>query len=237
MSSTRPRWPRRLLHVRPRLLTAAAIGAAAAPLLPAHWPLVTRALVAWNLAVWLYLLLMAVMMVRADHARLRRTALAHAEGAAVVLGTVIAATVASLAGIVVQLAQAKTPGSGHATPHVLLAVATVAGAWLLMPTLFALSYATAYYVPPRRAAAAGASATGDAGPGSGLAFPGADAGFRPNYVDFLYVSFTIAVAAQTSDVAVTSRPLRRLVLLQSVLSFVFNTAVLALSINIAAGLL
>ena len=52
---------------------------------------------------------------------------------------------------------------------------------------------------------------------------------------FLYFSFTIAVTAQTSDVGVTTRAMRRLVLGQSVLSFVFNTTILAFSINAVAS--
>jgi len=87
--------------------------------------------------------------------------------------------------------------------------------------LFTLNYASLYYTVEQ---------------GSGLAFPGAEPGFRPHYVDFLYFSFTIAVALQTADVAVTGRTMRIVVLGQSVLSFVFNTAVLAFFINIASGL-
>ena len=61
-------------------------------------------------------------------------------------------------------------------------------------------------------------------------------GFEPGYSDFFYFSFTIAVASQTSDVTVTTRAMRRLVLLQAVLSFIFNTMILAFSINMAASL-
>jgi uncharacterized membrane protein len=68
-----------------------------------------------------------------------------------------------------------------------------------------------------------------------LHFP--DECLDPDYWDFLYFSFTIAVAVQTSDVSVTSRTMRKLVLGQSVLSFFFNLLILGLSINIAAGLL
>ena len=66
-------------------------------------------------------------------------------------------------------------------------------------------------------------------------FPGATASFEPDHTDFLYLSFTIAVTAQTSDVAISTRAMRRLVLFQSVLSFLFNTTILAFAINAAAG--
>ena len=74
--------------------------------------------------------------------------------------------------------------------------------------------------------------------GSWYAVKAADetANFEPDYSDFLYFSFTIAVATQTADVAITNRSVRRLVLAQSVLSFVFNTAIVAFTINMATSL-
>ena len=72
--------------------------------------------------------------------------------------------------------------------------------------------------------------------GGGLQFADADSAFKPHYGDFLYFWFTIAVASQTADVSISSAPMRRLVLLHSVLSFVFNTAILAFTINMAASL-
>jgi uncharacterized membrane protein len=90
-----------------------------------------------------------------------------------------------------------------------------------VPETFALTYASQYYRTAH---------------GSGLNFPHADEEFRPDYGDFLYFSFTIAVASQTADVSVTTQAMRRLVLLHSVLSFAFNTAILAFTVNIAASL-
>ena len=209
------------LRARPRLTIATLIGLAATLLLPGAYGIVTRSLLGWNIAVWLYLLLVGVMMWRADHARLRRVAVAQAEGAATVLTVVVAAALVSLAGIVVELSAAKLPGAAHALPRVAFALVTVAGSWLLVPTLFALTYASAYY---RRSH------------GSGLQFPDVETDFRPDYGDFLYFSFTIAVASQTADVNVSTQAMRRLVLLQSVLSFVFNTAILAFTVNIAASM-
>ena len=209
------------LKARPRMYIAAAIGVAIAALLPETPRWTTRALTGWNVAVWLYLAMILVMMLRADQHRLRRNATLQAQGEAVVLGIVTAAAVASVAAIVVELAAAKSAPGGTAWPHLLFAAATVVGSWLLLPVLFSLNYASLYY---RR------------DPAGGLNFPDAEAGFRPDYVDFLYFSFTIAVASQTADVAVASRPLRRLVLLQALLSFAFNAAILALTINIAASL-
>lgn len=197
------------------------VGSAWAIALPGAYAAVTRALLGWNIAVWLYLALVGWMMSHADHSRLRRVAIAQAEGALTVLAIVSAACGVSMIGTVVELSAAKLPGAPHALPHLAFALATVTGSWLLLPTVFALTYASVYY----RAAH-----------GSGLQFPGADAAYTPDYGDFLYFSFTIAVAAQTADVSVATPALRRLVLVQSVLSFAFNTAILAFTINIAASM-
>ena len=203
-----------------RLVSTVLLGTGVALLLPAVIGPVTRGLLGWNVAVWLYLVLVALMMRTADHGQLRRVAALQAESAGAVLALVSVASVVSLVGTVLELSAAKLPGAAHAVPHVALALATVVGSWLLLPTVFALTYASRYYQDC----------------GGGLRFPDADASFQPHYDDFLYFSFTIAVASQTADVIVTNTDLRRLVLRQSVLSFAFNTAILALTVNIAASM-
>ncbi len=215
------KFPLRRLHVRPRLIGAMALGMLVTVLSPTDLLWVTRGLIGWNVGAWLYLVLIGVMMLRSDHARLRKIALTEDEDAATVLGVVVIAAIASMIGIVVELAAVKTPGAHHALPHILFALSTVIGAWLLVPTLFTLTYAGVYYRSPH---------------GAGLAFPQADSDFRPDYADFLYFSFTIAVACQTADVSVTSQSMRRMVLMHSLLSFAFNTAILAFTINIAASM-
>ena len=209
------------LSVRPRLMTAVAAGSLTFALLPDTLGWTTRYLSGWNVAVWLYLVLSGVMLLRADHERVRQVAVAQAGAAATVLFIVVLAALASLGGIAVELVKAKAPGAPYALSHLLFAVTTIAGSWLLVPTMFALTCASQYY---------------EVAHGHGLRFPDADPSFKPDYGDFLYFSFTIAVACQTADVAVTSRPMRRLVLLQSVMSFAFNTAILAFTINVAASL-
>ncbi len=208
------------LQTRPRMAIAVAVGVAAALALPGIAHLLTRVLIGWNVGVWLFLALAGWMMLRADHDRLREHAIAQADGAAAVLAIVIVAAVFSIVAIVFELSQAKGPNAHHAIPHVALALVTVSGSWLLLPTLFAMNYASLHHTRED---------------GEGLRFPDGE-DFKPDYGDFLYFSFTIAVASQTADVAIVDRPMRRLVLLHSVLSFVFNTTILAFTINIAASL-
>lgn len=200
---------------------ALGFGAAVALALPSSYAWVTRGLIGWNIAVWSYLVFAAVLMARADHERMRRVALAQAEGALAVLALAVSAAVASLVGVIVEMALAKAPENGHGLLHTSLALLTVGGGWLFLPILFTLTYASEYFDKPN---------------GRGLKFPDEHTEFRPKYIDFLYFSFTIAVACQTSDVCVTSTAMRKLVILQSVLSFVFNTAIFAFTINIAAGM-
>jgi len=214
------------LRVRPRLLIAIAVGLVVGAALPDTLRGATRLLLAWNTTVWLYLALVGMMMRQPDHGHLRRQAAAHAEGAGIVLMIVVAAAVASMAAIVAELGGMKASGAGLAWPNVLLALATLVGSWLLLPFEFALTYASRFFV---------------AGPAQGgLAFPGieqdAAGAAAPNYADFLYFSLTVAATAQTSDVAVTTRGMRKLVVTHAVVSFAFNTMVLALAINIAASM-
>ena len=195
-------------------------------LLPQPLDTLTRWLIGWNIGVWLHLVLLWGMMLRFDHARLREVAAAQAESAVTVLVIAIVAALVSLVGTVFELAAAKPPPGtlrllSQTLPHAALALSTVLGGWLLLPTLFALTYASQYFHSPQ---------------GRGLQFPGADASFKPDYGDFMYFSFTIAVASQTADVSVTTQAMRRLVLLQSLLSFAFNTAILAFAVNIAASM-
>jgi uncharacterized membrane protein len=203
-----------------RLLICAVLGALAG----AFWPVIeaplTRALVGWSVATWSYLGWTLVILLRADAGHIKRVALAQSESAGMVLAILIAAVVASLVAVTFELVAAKAAGPGHVLAHGLLAAFTVVGSWLMLPVLFALSYAAAYFSPE---------------PDGGLQFPGAGAGFEPDHTDFLYFAFTVAVTAQTSDVAVSTRPMRRLVLAQSILSFAFNTTILAFSINAAAS--
>ncbi|WOB09625.1 DUF1345 domain-containing protein [Piscinibacter gummiphilus] len=209
------------LRARPHLMLSVSAGATAALSLVTQ-PWVTRLLVGWNVFTWSYLVQAAWVMSRQDHHHLRRTAIAQSAGAGAVLTTIIAAVIASVTAIALELARVKGAPPGEAWPHIAFALTTVAGSWLLLPTLFALTYASLFH---RHAG------------GHGLLFPGGPDTEPPDYWDFLYFSFTIAVASQTADVSIVSTAMRRLVLLQAVLSFAFNTAILALMVNIAAGLI
>jgi uncharacterized membrane protein len=210
----------RVFYSRPHLALAIAFGTVVALLLPDTLELMTRALISWNAAVWGYLITMMRLINRADHRKVREIADKQDEKAPLVLITLIVASIASLCAIFFELSQLSDAEGWERTAHYVLTVATLIGSWLLVGLLFCFHYAHMYYRAPPNA----------------LPFKFPDDEKEPDYWDFLYFSFTIAVAVQTSDIAVMGRGMRKVVLAHSVLNFFFNLAILGLSVNIAAGL-
>jgi uncharacterized membrane protein len=219
-------FPARLLRfftARPRLFGSAVIGLLAALLAPAELAPhgATRLIVGWNAGACLYLLLAWHMIVRSTHERMRNRAAREDEGRIVILAMVVAAALFCLGAIVVELAVAKElQGSGRFA-HMALAGLTIFSSWAFTQVMFALHYAHDYYIAEMR--------SGD----GGLAFPGGQA---PDYWDFVYFSIVIGTSGQTADVNLTSRAMRRTGLVHCVLAFFFNTMLIALTINIASGL-
>jgi uncharacterized membrane protein len=210
-----------LYSSRPRLFIALGIGVVATFAIPLRdADPVMHALVGWNVAVYLYLIIIWIMMLRADDDDVRGFAKKQDEKAYVILIALSLAALMSLVAIVIELAGAGK-SSGERPFHIAMTGLTVIGSWFLIPTVFGLHYAHEYYKEGRSCEKT-------------LLFPGADA--KPDYWDFMYFSFTIAVAFATSDVQVVTRATRKLVLVQSVLAFFFNASILALSINISASL-
>lgn len=221
---TRPRrsWHRiwRMLRNRPRLLGSVLVMVLVFVLAPRSLPWSTRALIGWDSGVLLYLGACWRMMARADLGRLRARAHRQDEGRSVVLVVTSLCIAASFAAIAAEL-----HGLGdHAASNplrLLLAGVTVLLSWVVTQVVMALHYAGEFYSDPKAE--------------GGLAFPGGE--HEPNYLDFLYFSFTMGAAAQTSDVAVTSRGMRQLVLAHTILAFLFNTTILALAVNVGASVI
>jgi uncharacterized membrane protein len=178
---------------------------------------VTCVLIGWDVGVACYLVWAAVMMARSPVAEIRRHAAAQDEGAFAILLLTVAAAVASLGAIFVELAWVAPSSAAHRW-YVALAIATVVLSWAFTHTIFALHYAYEFYGEGERA--------------KGLKFPNDD---RPDYWDFIYFAFVIGMTFQVSDVGVTHKAIRRMVVAHGVLSFVFSTAILALTVNIVSG--
>jgi uncharacterized membrane protein len=186
-------------------------------------PLGQRGAVAWVSGVALFLALTLLAVGDDTPAQLRLRARSLDSRAWVIFALVVAASAMSLGALGVILR--KDEGGGAAALRVVLAALTVTASWLLMHATFALRYTHHFYGDP------GQPGEQDRG---GLAFPGKQ---QPDYWDFLYYSFVVGMTCQVSDVQVTSRSMRRITLLHGVLSFFFNTGVLALAVNILASAL
>lgn len=173
-------------------------------------------LIGWNVAVWTYLVLIGLLIVRSGHTQTRAISEGEDPNAitVLVLGSLMA--VASLAAIGMELVRAASAA------HYVNAAVTLLGSWLMLNTLFGFHYAHLYF----RAPAADRP----------LRFP-EDPQPDPDFWDFLYFSFTIAVATQTSDIAVVSGAMRKTVLAHSVLAFLFNVAILGATINVVSAML
>lgn len=213
----------RQVRARPRLFIAALVLLLVGFLLPhsiAREP-VTRWLLAWNVAAGLYVVLAAVMMGRSSSHRMRHRAQLQDDGAIVILALVVVATVASLAAIAGELTVVKDMHGLPKIEHVALAGMTVLTSWAFIQIMFTLHYAHDYY------------AAACHGKPPGLQFPDDD---DPDYGDFFYFAAVIGTSGQTADVSFVSKPLRRIGSLHCILSYLFNTTVLALLINIGASM-
>jgi uncharacterized membrane protein len=223
----KPNWRRRLpkplriIWARPRLFLCSLLGLIVGLALPDDWRPITRGLVGWNAGIWAYLVAAGIMIWRSEHRDIHRRAALQDEGRNTILIFAGLASAISFGAIFAQLSTVKDTPHPLKDYHIGLAVATIIGSWLFVHLTFALHYAHEYF----RNATAGA-------PQACMAFPGTN---QPDYPDFLYFSYIIGVACQTADVSITSRMVRRLATVHGILAFFFNNAVLAMSINIAAG--
>jgi uncharacterized membrane protein len=207
--------PVRVVYARPRTFFGIAIGIVTFFLLPEAWRLVTRLLIGWDAFIALYLLLVYIMMTRCGLAHIKRNAVHQDDGRFLILLVTALGAFASIAAIVFEL------GNSHrSVADLTLATATIALSWAAVHTTFALHYAHDYY----RGAEPG-----------GLQFPSGDHHEHADYWDFVYFSFVIGMTAQVSDVGITDKVIRRTATAHGIISFVFNTALVALMVNIAAS--
>jgi uncharacterized membrane protein len=222
------RWPQVFIS-RPRLWSSFALGLAVFWLLPqglaAHTA--TRTLLAWNACALSYLGLALHMMWRADRHKIQGRAIQQSEGRWLVLTMVVVAAVAVLLAVgsqlsVVNAAKAANLMTAQAKLlHVALGGFTVITAWLFTQTLMATHYAHDFYLLRAN------------GRHDGLTFPGTT---DPGYGDFFYFAAIIGTSGQTADVSFNGSDMRPVGTVHCILAFFFNTTVLALTINTAAGL-
>ncbi|BBK42131.1 hypothetical protein STVA_21510 [Allostella vacuolata] len=200
---------------------SAALGGAAAWLAAGALDPPLRFVLAGDVFFAAYLTLTAALAIGAEAEDMRRMAEYEDEGIAVIILLTLAAIGLSLGAIFSLMAQSGPV----AALDLSLSIASVLLGWLTLHTIAGFHYARIYY---RNAARPGEPRAD----GRGLAFPRCE---EPALWDFLYHAFVVGMTAQVSDVQVETTRLRRFVLAHSVVSFFFNTILLALAVNIAAG--
>jgi uncharacterized membrane protein len=207
---------------RPRLLAGAILMVAAyvALRLGVEIREATRLLIAWNVGAWAFLIMILHMV---TDPRREASVFSRPEDenqwVLVVLG--IVASLAAIAAIVWELGPVKNMSGWPKAGHLTLVAATVLSAWTFLQVMFALHYAGVYFKRHK------------GGIYGGLDFPGCA---QPDWMEFFYQAFVIGCTFASSDVNVTTKRMRRIVVIQGVVGFFFNAIILALTINVAANL-
>jgi uncharacterized membrane protein len=214
----------RIIRARKHLVTGVLCGALCALVLPATITPLTRAILSWDVGCAVLLASAAVMFSFETKAGMARHAAAQQEGEWSVFWLVVGSVVASFGAIIGQFSAIKDMPRDVRSGHVALVAITLLVSWLMTHTVFAMRYAHEYYT----------TAPGTDTPDGGLDFPGERA---PDYWDFFYFALVLGMTFQVSDVQITSPVLRRLATAQGLLGFLFNTVIVALSVNIGASML
>jgi uncharacterized membrane protein len=215
MSTARLRPPRALW----RVLIAILAGASASAAWSSH-PLPFVLLIGWNAASVVLLALSWLFIVASDATATQRRAGSEDPGRTLVYVIVVVASAASLFSALLLSRRADTLAPSESRAVVVgVCLATVALAWALTHTTFTLRYARLYYREDSEGV-------------GGVEFPG---DHPPSYADFAYFAFTVGMCFQVSDACVTSSQIRRAVLLQALIAFIYNTVVLAFVLNLVFG--
>jgi uncharacterized membrane protein len=190
-----------------------------------HLKFAYQTILTWNAFAWSAIVMAWIRILFADARASVRSAKLQDAGRTTIFVFVVLSTIASLFAVALLIGSAKGLKGEALSGHILLAAGTVVSSWALVHTVFTMHYAHLFYRDLDDDA--------DGEEGSGLEFPNEK---TPDFVDFAYFSFVIGMTFQVSDVQISSRPIRRLALLHGILSFIFNTLILALSINLISGL-
>ena len=215
---------RRAVRGRPRLFAALAAMILAWPLLPSYLPVATHGILAWDIGVIAFLVLSAQLFTVASPDQMPAAAEAQQEGEWTIFWITLAVVIVSFVAVGTEFSAIKSTASERQRWVVALVAGTLFLSWLMTHVTFAFRYAHEFY----------ARDAGGPDVDRGLEFPSEK---EPDYLDFLYFSLVLGMTFQVSDVQITSRTLRRVAALHGLLSFLFNTVIVAFTVNIAAGLM
>jgi uncharacterized membrane protein len=213
-----------MIRARPGMAAGVLTGSAIWPLLPAGLSLTTRGLLAWDAGVLVFLGAAGFLFATTEAYRMPARAEAQEEGEWTIFGLTLAVVVVSFVAVSSEFSAIKqSPDSARGLRVTLVAV-TLFLSWLTTHVTFAFRYAHEFYADDQ----------GGSDVDRGLEFPGER---EPDYMDFLYFSLVLGMTFQVSDVQITSRKLRRVATLHGLMSFLFNTIIVAFTVNIAAGMM
>jgi len=212
------------LATLPRLAIEMGVAALVALAARLAFPIGVSLLAGWDAFALSYLVMGWVLIARTDAVQTRLRAQRYDPGGYLIFLLIVIAASASFVAIGFLVGDIKELSFWARAERLTLSIAALLLSWLMIHTLFAFHYARLYYYLP----------AGSKRHHQGLRFPDDD---EPDYLDFAYYAFVVGMTSQVSDVAVLSRPMRRLTLVHGVLSFVYNIAILAMSINIIGGVI
>ena len=212
----------RIIAGRPRLFIGLGLSILAYfALLPVR-PAATRMVIAWDIGTAVFLALSGQHFIGSDHSAIGADAARQEEGEWSIFALTLLGAVMSF--VAIFLFSGAADRKTHQAFYLGFVVATLALSWLMENVTFAYRYAHEYY----------SRAHGRDEIERGLDFPGDK---NPDYWDFVYFAFVLGMTFQVSDTNITSKKFRRLATLHGLIGFLFNTTILALSVNIAASLL
>ena len=212
---------RHVFHSRPRFVVSLLAALATFLALFSYQSTIINLIISWNTFAWSYLIFLFQRIISRKSKDIRKITKIEDESAKMVIFFLMSGCCVSLLVLFFALGGHSELAKGEKIFPYILTASTLISSWLLLPAGFTMHYAHLYYNNPEQDK-------------PWLLFP--DKITAPNYSDFMYFSFTIAVASQTADIDVASTIMRRAVLLQSIISFIFNMAILGLCINISASL-
>jgi len=218
-----PRSIAQSIAIRPRVYCAFLAAGVVLALLPRELSASVRTALAGDVGALVYLALALQVMLAYGGDTLKRRAARQDDSAIVILVLILIATALGFSTIFGVLSEARQATGMAKGLQIMLALLTILLSWLVTQMVFTFHYAHEFYRPDTAGTLA-----------RGLIFPEEE---EPDYWDFFYFATSIGAASQTSDVSIRARALRRLVILHAVISFFFNTMVLALAINIGASLI
>jgi len=217
------------LDAQHRLYIALAITASVFFLILGHVSVPALIMLSWGVCATVIIILNWIIILSAHPREMRKLARLKDSSRIIILLFVITASCVSLFAIIFLLLNSNKDGHHtHVIKHVVMSIGSVVISWWMLHTVFTMSYAHKFYT-----LTPDTNDPEDAVVG-GLMFPNEEK--NPDFMDFVYFSFVIGMTFQVSDIEISSRSIRRMALLHAIISFAFNTAIVALSINVISGL-